>query len=123
MQVKGGTQEGKLFQFPKVQRAPDGERHFNEQTLKLLLKKKKEDLRLSKPLVFPNQLALEANEETEPTEDFFRVLTDVSTALKFSNRLFGMKTTFSAGPNLNSISMLTKDKDHVILPPDEDSNR
>jgi hypothetical protein len=124
MQVKASTAEARPFQFPKPQRGGEGERHFNEQTLKLLLKKKKkEDLRLSKPLLFPNQAIIECQESPKEMDELSIVLNTLSSALAFSQTYIETKTSLTTGPSFNSITMLIKDKDQTLVPPEDDANR
>jgi hypothetical protein len=120
MQTAG---DAKRLQFPKLQRGADGDRLFSEHTLKLLLKKKKEELKLSKPLLLPSQTVQQASESTEKPGDTTRILEGLNNVVAFSQRFMELKTTAMVCPRVNSLAMLIKDKDELAPPSGGDPNR
>jgi hypothetical protein len=123
MQTEHGPTNYKAFQFPKLHRGTEADRHLSEQTLKLLLKKKKDELRLSKPLLFPSQMLQEERAEPQSPEQADRVLDMVTGALLFAQTYIETKTSSMVHGSITSVGMLMKDKDETTSPPEGEDSR
>lgn len=101
----------RMFQFPTCSRASDSEKTFNDQSLKKLLRKNKEILRLSKPLEFPQSSHGDTRESQQESEQPEEYTGDILDALVFGARLMKEKARVALDPQINLMSVLVKDRE------------
>lgn len=109
MKAKESKTSPRMFQFPGVGKSGDAERPFSDQVLKKLLRKRKEELKLTKPLVFPLTALPESCESKEGSERLEIDTRNIFASLAFTNKFIEAKSNLEGGSTLNSISIFLKE--------------
>lgn len=113
----------RIFQLPPGIRSSETERAFSEQTLKKLLRKKKDEPRLTKA---PNKLLASQTETRETRQVSVQQdvdMTELTNALAFGTRILEETAGGFLNPSVNSMSVFMKDKEEPPKRPDTDESR